>query len=671
MSAAMTGRERGVDWARAGASLLGAGLLAASFGVQALELPWNWSDEHAIRDARTLRWNQLQTSRVVLGAGPLASNWAAGVYLSENLIAKVIESQLGTVIRIQGIDKINDLQVELRKAQIDFRVDAPEVELELVASSQEKDVSVVLKAVGLLGYAGTTKKGDVPRSYANFQVVLTSVKPAVNWSNFSVTVPGFMKSLVAGGAMLAIADRLRFDVPLFDAPTLSLGDPPAADRPAEKVHTQGIPIKQGSSEIGVVTVQVVQRNADIALPLNFSTPVFTQKGVWLLASQRAFLPPAVSEPPSASAAATLRKQVEFMVGEVAAPEGDLEAFIHQGLVAELVDRLGKLPEDQRTVAVKSVKVTGNLWQDKWKDNIFGAGGVYIKGENDAFASAVARLQSINARWVPKEGMALSATAGADFAADLHWHFDPVVTGGFGDKVSVSAKTSATANGSVNALMATIQGQPAALLVPTLACTLAPLELKAHTDIKLAAKYGLKLFADPVPPIPLVTTQPLRIELPTDAVVVDKKKNIKASANWKMPMTDVTFTPTAAETTETGYHVSAKLSSLAAAPADASSAAGRAAEKAARDAYRKQLADYANTLPTTRCPEPDLRLNIGGIEIGPNNELVKYSGDAIKVLNNTFSEAKKIIKTPGKAIQDAPGNIHREARKACRRIWKRC
>jgi hypothetical protein len=670
MTTKTAARER-FGWAAARSIVLATGLLVSSFTGQALDLPWNWNDEHVIRDARTLRWNQMQTSRAVLGTGPLAANWAAGVYLSENLLAKVIESQLGTVIRIQGIDKIDDLEVTLRKAQIDFRVDAPEVDLELVASSQKKDVSVVLKAVGLLGYAGTTMKGEVPRNHASFQVVLTSVKPAVNWSNFSVAVPGFMKSLIAGGAMLAIADRLRFDVPLFDAPSLSLGDPPAADRPAEKVHTQDIPIKQGSSEVGMVSLQVVQRNADIVLPLSFGTPVFTPDGVWLLASQKPFLPPAMSEPPGPSAAATLRKQVEAMVGEMAAPDGDVVAFIHQGLIADLVDRLGKLPEEQRTVTAKSVKVTGNLWQDKWRDNIFGKGGVYIRGQNDRFASAVTRLQSISARWVPKDGMALSATVGADFAADLHWHFDPLVSGGFGDDVGVSAKTSATANGSVNVRMATIQGQPAALLVPTLACTLAPLDLKAHTDIKLAAKYGIKMFAEPVPPIPLVTTQPLRLELPTGTVVVDKKKDIKASADWKIPVVDFTFTPTAAQATETGYHVSAKLSSLAEAPAGAATPAGRAADKAQRDAYRKQLVEYARTLPSAKCPDPELRLNIGGIEIGPNNELVKYSADAIKLINNTFSEAKKIIKTPGKAIQDAPRNIHREVKKACRRIWKKC
>ena len=131
------------------------------------------------------------------------------------------------------------------------------------------------------------------------------------------------------------------------------------------------------------------------------------------------------------------------------------------------------------------------------------------------------------------------------------------------------------------------------------------------------------------------------------------RKVQVFPRWAKPVLDVVTLPLAADTTDDGFYISAKLTSLAAAAPDADEKAAKEREKNLREAMKKKLDEYARTLPEPACPStPDLRINIGDIEIGPNNELVKYSAAALDVINRTFQEGKKIIKTPGKAIKDA-------------------
>ena len=83
------------------------------------------------------------------------------------------------------------------------------------------------------------------------------------------------------------------------------------------------------------------------------------------------------------------------------------------------------------------------------------------------------------------------------------------------------------------------------------------------------------------------------------------------------------------------------------------------QKAEQD--KKNLADaVTKEMSPTACPGPsDVRVVIGGVEIGPNGELIKGAIAIADVGRRVSEEATKIIKTPGKAIKDTPSNVARE------------
>jgi hypothetical protein len=654
-------------FARAGLLAIGAGTIVFAAGAWWL---WKLHDEIIVQDVRKLQWQELKASEAVLTAAPVPSGWLGGVYLSGKAIDQVLKSQASTKLEVQNLEGFEDLTIQVRSIALSTQVGAPSVRIEAVATSEKRKLALAFQADGLLGYAGTSQSDDTPpKPMAAFAIALTSVQPKFVWSHLSFSTPALLREFVAAGVMKAVGERFMFETPISRTQMLSLGDPPAEGREEVKVRKVVVPIKETN---GSVTLDARHKQADLTIHVNFATPLFSPQGVWLLATDKPFAPP-VTEPPGKLTdhdLETLRSAVAKLHDPQPSPAGDAGFFLHNRGLVDLVGQISRLSEDQRTIYAKSVETKGRLYDTKWRDNVLGEGGIYIEAKGKDFTEISAAIAPPSVAWAPAKGVTLKSSATVHATAKLHWHFDPLVGGGFGNDVSIGGGGSVPVEGNVRVEMAEVGGESMALLVPTLICTNAPIEMKASGEIKLGVKTGVKLFDKPIAPTVLLDSAPRRIVFPVpkeEKAVDGQRKKVRVVPKWNHPAVDIVTPPATAVVTNEGFLVFANFASIT--PAKEKKDPQSEARK---KVLAQKLAAYAEAMPAPTCPgDMDVRVTIGDIEIGPNGEVIKFTGEVVDFHKRVFEEGKKIITNPGAALRDAPDNIRREVKKACRRIWSGC
>ena len=124
-------------------------------------------------------------------------------------------------------------------------------------------------------------------------------------------------------------------------------------------------------------------------------------------------------------------------------------------------------------------------------------------------------------WKANKGVQLSVTTSVNASARLHWHFDPLVGGGFGDDVTITGSVVVPATGQLGLSLAEVGAKPAALMTLSMACINAPLSLETGSAIKLGARTGLRLFDSNIPPVAILDSG-------TQRVFFDKAKPSEAT-----------------------------------------------------------------------------------------------------------------------------------------------
>lgn len=627
---------------------------------------WLFNQVLVIQNILGLEWKQLKASEAVFAHGPVPTGWQGGAFISGDSINQVLKMQAGSKIKVAGLSSLSDLEVELNSIEVETQVGVPEVRISLTARSATNNLRVDLEADGVLGFEGLGLSAEtVPRPVVKFAVGLATVKPVLAWSSLSLTSPDAMKQIIAAGLMLKVQERLRFQAPVSETVVLPLGDAPKPGREQFKITKEKIEIKETG---GTVDMEMRQANVDLVLKLNFATPLFTPQGVWLLATDKPFSPPNIQAPMDLtdSQVNALRVSVAKLHMATSKPDGDIIVFINKSAMKSLVSQLKDLSPEQRTLHGKSVGYTKEIHSTIWQADGLGEGGLQVKAQKPDFAAISAVVSSPDSEWSGESGLKITTNTQLKAHAHLHWHFGvPGLGGGVGSDITVNAESAVPVpiNGTLELVLDQVGGRPTALLVPSLTCVNAPLELKETGELKLTVKTSLRLFDKPMAPVTLLGFSPITLAFPGAQEVPAEKATegdgVKVSASWRYPAVDAMVVPSKVATTEDGFYIVGKLTSLIPVVKD-----HEAGEKARADARRDQLGAYVKAMPQPTCPEKsDLRVSIVGMEIGPNGEIIKAVREAFALAQRTQDEAKKILTKPVDALVDAPGNVAREAAEA--------
>jgi hypothetical protein len=616
-----------------------------------------------VQDTRKLEWLDLKASEAVLKKGSVPATWVAGAHISNDVLERMLRLQAGTKATVTGIQDFDDLQLEVRKFEVTSQAGPPRIALDLLASSVKKALSIGLKAEAMIGYRRTEMAGKPLRPHAVFNMMVTSLRPTLSWAGLSMSLPKFTESLVASGAMATYGEKMSFKVPLAETIKVSLGEPESAtDTPRKELYTRQMtmPVKDTG---GSITLNVTMKNADLDYPISFATPLFGPRGVWLLADDTGFKVPDLGTiaTPSDAEIAALRDSVRKLMtemGESFSPKGDIDLFLNSRALIAMIGKLSSLPEDQRTIAFRSVAVEGNLYNTEWRDDVLGKGGLLVRPANPTFANATAVISPPQVKWLPTIGVKVDSGVMINATAMLHWHFDPLVGGGVGNDVNLGGSALVPLHGQVGVALKEIDGKKVALLLPSATCTNIPISVAASGDIKVSAKLGLLAMEEPLAPTILLDPIPRRIDISTLATAkpVGENRKVDVWPMWKNPVLDVSMLPIEAKATNDGIWISSSVDVQPVKVTDPT-------YDQDRKALAQKVAENIKAQTRPACPKPDdLRVSIAGIEIGPNGAVVQIVGAAVGIAKSIAKEAEKMAKTPGKALQEAPGNIGREVKK---------
>jgi hypothetical protein len=183
------------------------------------------------------------------------------------------------------------------------------------------------------------------------------------------------------------------------------------------------------------------------------------------------------------------------------------------------------------------------------------------------------------------------------------------------------------------------------------CVNAPIEIGDRGAIQVSIKTSVQAFSSPLSPTILFDSLPIQFQIDTSADS-DSTDSSKIRVAWAAPYVNATFLPVVAEASEEGFYVSA----TATVKRGSNGGVGLSIEQ-----ERRRIATLAQiATPDPACPNTgDLRVEVAGMEIGPNGVVIQALAAAADVIKRVDDELHKIATTPAKAAEDLPGNVARE------------
>ncbi len=589
-----------------------------------------------VANARTLEGQQLLVSQRILQRGTVPYAWSAAIYIPSALVQNVLNVESETIVSVPDIPNFGTVELTFRSATLEPQVDGLHAVLKIGLRSRSRNVSLDLAGRGLIGYRGVYQ-GDGDTRVAKFGILITELKADLSWGVLNFRTPSLLRELAAAGVMRRFGSQFEFSVPI--------GQPLAASVNVNRV--QHIPI---AATGGSVDIHFGMLKSQLALPDLTLEPLFLTHGVWLLASSGSPSPdstPPVS--PTDTEIRALRKTVNQLAAHI--PEKDpgaLAIWIDWQLIAGMVNKFNQLPPPARQVNVESVGTTGKLYTADWH-----GGGLWVEPTNTDFLHGQAKIEPLQTKWLPKRGLQIDSTISATIDANVNWNFNPGVGGGGIGSTSygLSGNANLTLSAQTMAALQNIDGHAIALFQVLPRCVNAPVQIGDRGALKLTVKTSVQAFSTPLSPIILFDSLPQQFEIGA-SLDVGSADSSKVRVDWAAPYLNATFVPVVAETGEVGFYLAA------AAKLERGSKGGIGLSITQERSRIVALAQAATPDPT--CPNTgDVRVEIAGVELGPNGVIIQLVGAAADVVKRTGQEIQKIYTTPGKAAEDFPGNVVRE------------
>jgi hypothetical protein len=624
-------------------------VIVIALAVIAGGLFWWWKSSHAIVLADRLKseFKGLQTTSLLLSNGPVPSRWDFGAFISPGAFEQAL-NQLSDVkiTPRQPPSSLPDLTFAIGRARLIPRDGLFDTAIRLEATSQKQSLHLDLEAKAILAFENVTLIGSPPSPVAAFRISFVEIAPALDWHSLRVSTLRFLSDVLTVELMRRLDNVLKVYVPVKQNITADLSLNELFDVPIEQTG-------------GSISFHAGLKESQVTVPITFEVPLVVQEGVWLLGNEGT-LPQALpdsravdtlSEEQLKEQIANLQKEIRSKRESILVPTGNVAAFINGKALVSLISKVNSLPEDNRSVNVRSVRRAGRVYEDKWSDNVLGNGGVYAELPDNESAVGVLKITSISPQWEANRGLSVTVRTAIDAQASLHVHIDPLFWGGVGTTVGLKGTAAPTLTGFASVDIETLENVSAVILKPNLMCQLVQLGIDTTGSGPQVSVKTFELIGQrPLLPTVLLDSVPsqLRIQdLSNDAVKVD----------LPFKAIDVTTKPTAGEATKDGLLLAASLSVERSKSLEPPTSA-----ETSRAAFLKALkAKWESQAPNTCPAKPRTEISVAGVNI---TESISQVQDRVQAVKN---ELQKIVTRPGDALRDAPGNFVREGGNLVRQV----
>ena len=620
--------------------------------------------------------------RAELARYPQPADWDAAVFLPYRIPNAVLTQLVGRKAKvINDSFLVPDLTLTLNKAALAGEFGSGKAILRFTALAARIPVGgIELEIAGRIRY-DQLRRAKNGRGDVLFAITAETVKLVPTLGEKQIPPPEWLSNLTPAILNRFLDDYFKFAIPLpvdfalalkFGAEEKRVRDPDGKTL-AFQPTTGDLSFETGKG--GRVNVRVTADAGEIKRSATALTPIFVPSGVWLGVGIAARTGPATPAALSSNGGA-----IEILLASYQKQGGDLgRLLLRGGFLTGMFDELSAKTVAKRTAKIRVIEHSGDLFQQEWRDNILGKGGINVSLENENGTGYLTIAPT--AAWNSTDGLALTCDYNASAQVDLHVHVDPLIGGGIGTSVGCDGKS----NGRVIAIgklkLTANQNASVLSLVPEFAGKQS-LNIQVQSDGKfkigkildisldvgrVGVKVELPVPRDLLPSIPLLTTEPHPLNLPRSVPLsagvaltappdesdpvqrADKKEACLIFIPLDSPLHD-----------EFGFVVAfdAKVEQLT---------------KAERDARREAVVIALNETARPKLEVGKISILLGGLEFGSGNDFVKIALAIIKGISHAVDEAgkagKNIERTASKAGKDTEREVARASRNTEREVGR--
>ena len=614
------------------------------------------------KEQKLIEWDAFTRTVATLEKGAAPESWDGGAFISTRAFDQAAETFEGIAVKFNdGVPGFLGVQARLRS----FRITTMDafangfVTVDLITQSPHLVVS--LKAALRVRYRGL-ETIDKQRGRLLFSFEIVDVQPNFSlWQKIeSKFTPQIENLAMHAGSLLTEAingnDQLSFgiEVPLSSSVLVDVSGQDILE------FKKG----QGKDEkvIGTITLRKTMKPIAVSRDFLYQSPVFFKGGVWLFINAQEIdaniATPRILQKPSDeqldAALASLRNRVAAKIQQIKTPQDDFVLWLSSGVGISLANSIARLPTEQRTISINSTSTSGNILSLEGRDDNFGQFGITAQLAGADKASLEIVLDTLTSRWIPKDGLRLSADALANASAIARLNWDGLlIKEAAKSNVQIKGQARVNINGIFRPfLFSALDGTKGISLGADLACTQVLIDASSEQGsifgaipvhhARVDAQLSIALFEEKQKAALILNGLPQRFLMaPRASDITDKPK---FSIITPAKAIEVAVTPSSVAASDQGFYLGAKFSVKR---VDSENFTDMELKRRAE--VNAQFSDLR--IPGTQnCPpKPPLRLLIKGLDFGPEGEVVTF------ILAGAKSEEEK-LRALQAFVEGRPGEV---------------
>ena len=582
----------------------------------------------------------LQNALQQHGGGYAAAD--LGIGISNQSMRKFLSLLKGLVITpTQPPKGYDDLSVTIEDIQLVSRAGRSELELACSVASSANHLQFAATMTGDLLFLPPEPDTDTAEDQLAFRMKVRELHPRLSWYSLPIQSIGAMREYLTYRLIEQVESSLVIKMPTARLDKLVLG---LSGSDVLKDERKGFQVKFGYSS----------PKFEFPVVARYSQFLMTDSGFWIFA-RYADKAPYVSQPVAPVAPQQLESEIgrlTYAIRSAAAgltfSAGDSAIIIRKPLLEKLTTQLNERSIDERTLSFQSTSSRGKLFEKQWRDQLLGDGGFSVELDEPNAAWGTIALKQVTSSWSEK-GLAYSASTEIEASTNLHVHFDPLIGGGIGRRVSMEGTTSPVLAGTLSLSVRVYEGVPVLVIANQLDCAKVPITVRDSGDLNVGVTVSQMLGGGKPSLIPVLMGVPQLVKV---RYLLDEITAIKVRAPKRFAA--ITYAPTHVLMDVNG--VRAEFSTMA----EWSGGADR--DPAAQIEEITALVKKDQTISSAQdCGEPDgIKVHLAGLEFGPDLGLGKVITPLVDGAKKGSTGIENFLSTAGRnAINPPPGSALRK------------
>ena len=558
-----------------------------------------------------------------------------GIGISNLGMSRVLSLLKGLVIAPTQLPKgFEDLSVRIDDIQLVSRAGRSELELECSVASPANHLQFEATMTGDLLFLPPELDRDTPEDQLAFRMKVRELHPRLSWYSLPLQSITAMRDYLRYRLTEQVEKSLVVKVPTAKLDKLVLG---LSGSDVLKDERKGFHLKIGYSS----------PKFELPVVARYSQFLMTDSGFWIFAryaDKAPYIPQAVAPVPLEqleSEIGRLTYAIRTAAAGLTFTAGDSAIIVRKPLLEKLTTQLNERSIDERTLSFQSTGSRGKLFEKQWRDHLLGDGGLFVELDGPDAAWGTVTLKNVTSAWSDK-GLAYSASIDVEASTDIHVHFDPLLGGGIGKRVSLEGVTSPVLAGSLSLSVRTYAGVPVLVLEHQLHCTKVPITVMDSGDLNVGVTVSQMLGGGSPSLIPVLMGVPQLVKV---RHVLDGITAIKVVAPKRFAA--ITYAPTHVLMDANGLRV--EFSTMA------EWSRGGDSDPADQIEEIAALVKKDQTIPTAPdCGEPDaIKVHLAGLEFGKDLGLGRVITSLVDGAKKGTIGIENFLSTAGRNALDPP------------------